>query len=213
MSIERDGQFRTSLYDKRDDFNFDITDFTFLSSNISSSPAYVMGNGVFISQLIRFARACSSDQVMKVLFWERCDFHVSFSGRDMSGKRLKSFLRKFYGRYGDHFKPYEVPLSQMLNDILGHFACTVTQINSDTLHWSDISLNRDFVTEPDFITVFDVITLFRGVSIGHLQRVWLANRGLLLLRTPAPVPFGTCIYSNAETIFSWTLQSWLSSAH
>ena len=56
LSIESDGQLRTSLYDKRDDFNFHITNFPFLSSNIQSSPAY----GVFISQLIRYARACSS---------------------------------------------------------------------------------------------------------------------------------------------------------
>ena len=46
LSIESDGQLRTSLYDKRDDFNFHITNFPFLSSNIPSSPAY----GVFISQ-------------------------------------------------------------------------------------------------------------------------------------------------------------------
>ena len=56
LSIESDGQLRTSLYDKRDDFNFHITNFPFLSSNIPSSPAY----GVFISQLIRYTRACSS---------------------------------------------------------------------------------------------------------------------------------------------------------
>ena len=53
LSIESDGQRRTSLYDKRDDFNFHITNFRFLSSNIPSSPTY----GVFISQLIRYARA------------------------------------------------------------------------------------------------------------------------------------------------------------
>ena len=55
LSIQSDGQLRTSLYDKRDYFNFHITDFPFLSSNIPSSPAY----GV-LSQLIRYARACSS---------------------------------------------------------------------------------------------------------------------------------------------------------
>ena len=52
LSIGRDGRLPTSLFDKRDDF----TNFPFLSSNIPSSPAY----GVFISQLIRYARACSS---------------------------------------------------------------------------------------------------------------------------------------------------------
>ena len=40
LSIEIDGQLRTSFYDKRDDFNFHITNFPFLSSNIPSSPAY-----------------------------------------------------------------------------------------------------------------------------------------------------------------------------
>ena len=56
LSIGRHGQLHTSLYDKRDDFNFHFTNFQFLSSNIPSSPAY----GVFISQLIRYARASSS---------------------------------------------------------------------------------------------------------------------------------------------------------
>ena len=45
LTIESDGQLRTSLYDKRDDFNFHITNFPFLSSSIPYSPAY----GVFIS--------------------------------------------------------------------------------------------------------------------------------------------------------------------
>ena len=49
LSIGRDGHIRTSLYDKRDDFNFHITNFPFLSRNILSSPTY----GDFISQLIR----------------------------------------------------------------------------------------------------------------------------------------------------------------
>ena len=35
-------------------------------------------------------------------------------------ERLKSSLRKFYGRYGDLIKHYEVSLSPMLHGILGH---------------------------------------------------------------------------------------------
>ena len=77
-------------------------------------------------------------------------------------------------------------------------------LNKRKYFWPDISLNRDPVTKLDLITVFDVITLFREVSIGHLQRVRLANRGRLLLRTPGSAPFGTCICSNVETILSWT---------
>ena len=39
-------------------------------------------------------------------------------GQGYVKERLKSSLRKFYGRYGDLIKQYEVPLSRMLHDIL-----------------------------------------------------------------------------------------------
>ena len=58
LSIGRDTLLHTSLYDNRDDFNFHITNFPFLNSNISFSPAY----GVFISQFIPYVRASSSYQ-------------------------------------------------------------------------------------------------------------------------------------------------------
>ena len=40
LSIGRDGQLHTSIYDKRDDFNFHITNSPFLSSNIPTSRLY-----------------------------------------------------------------------------------------------------------------------------------------------------------------------------
>ena len=45
----------TKIYDKRDDFNFDIVNVPFLDGNVPQCPSY----GVYISQLIRFARAYS----------------------------------------------------------------------------------------------------------------------------------------------------------
>ena len=53
--IESNNRLYTKLYDKRDDFDFHIVNFPSLSSNIPSSPSY----GVYISQLIRYARCCS----------------------------------------------------------------------------------------------------------------------------------------------------------
>jgi hypothetical protein len=41
--------------DKHDDFIFPIVNFSFISSNIPASPAY----GVYISQLVRYSRACA----------------------------------------------------------------------------------------------------------------------------------------------------------
>ena len=99
------------LYDKRDDFNFHITNFPFLSSNIQSSPAY----GVFISQLIRYARTCSS---YECFILRAMRLSNKLLGQGYVKERLKSSLRKFYGRYGDLTKQYEVPLSRMLHDIL-----------------------------------------------------------------------------------------------
>ena len=52
------GKITTRLYDKRDDFNFPIVNFPILNSNIPSAQAY----GVYVSQLIRYARICSNYQ-------------------------------------------------------------------------------------------------------------------------------------------------------
>ena len=54
-------------------------------------------------------------------------------------------------------------------------------------------------------TLIPIWTLFPNFGGFHrtLQRVRLANRGRLLLRTPGPVPFGTCVWADVETILSW----------
>ena len=154
LSIGRDGHLCTSLYDKRDDFSFHITNFPFLSSNIPSLPAY----GVFISQLIRYARACSS---YECFILRAARLSSKLLGQGFVRERLNSSLRKFYGRYGDLIKHYEVPLSQMLHDILGHVHLI------DTLNWSNITPIFEPITELDLITNFDLITKFREVFIEH----------------------------------------------
>ena len=53
--MDSGGKLSTKLYDKCDDFYFHMVNFPFLSSNIPSGPSY----GVYISQLIRYARCCS----------------------------------------------------------------------------------------------------------------------------------------------------------
>ena len=45
----------TKIYDKREDFDFEIVNFPFLDGDVPRSTSY----GVYISQLIRFARASS----------------------------------------------------------------------------------------------------------------------------------------------------------
>ena len=137
----------------------------FLSSNIPSSPAY----GVFISQLIRYARACSLYGCF-ILSATRLSNKLLEQG--YAKECLKSSLRKFFGRYGDLIKQYEVSLSQMLNDILW----------PDHIQWQSPSDQTLYRTRP--------FPNFWEVSIEHLRRVWHADRGCLLLWTPGPVPLG-----------------------
>ena len=50
-----DGFVKTKFYDKRDDIDFDIVNFPFLDGDVPRSTSY----GIYISQLIRFARVSS----------------------------------------------------------------------------------------------------------------------------------------------------------
>ena len=49
------GIVSSKIYDKRDDFNFEIVNFSFLDGDVPRSPSYC----VYISQLICFERVCS----------------------------------------------------------------------------------------------------------------------------------------------------------
>ena len=50
-----DGFVQTKIFNKRNDFDFDIANFPFLDGDVPRSTSY----GVYISQLIRFARLSS----------------------------------------------------------------------------------------------------------------------------------------------------------
>ena len=50
------GIVTSKIYDKRDDFNLEIVNFPFLDRDVPRSSSY----GVYMSQLIRFARVCSN---------------------------------------------------------------------------------------------------------------------------------------------------------
>jgi hypothetical protein len=54
LEIDNWGISKTKLYDKRDFFTFPIVNVPFMGSNIRAPQAH----GVYISQLIRYSRAC-----------------------------------------------------------------------------------------------------------------------------------------------------------
>ena len=78
-------------------------------------------------------------------------------------------------------------------------------IENDHIQWHPPLIRPNFWPSYWSGTFYRIwlFTWLRVVSIEHFQRVRHVNRGRFLLRTPGPVPFGTCIGSNVETIFSW----------
>ena len=86
------GFVSSKIYDKRDDFDFDIVNFPFLDGDIPRSTSY----GVYISQLIRFARvsihvtdfnACNKSLTAKLL-QQGYRYH-----------KLRKTFSKFYRRH------------------------------------------------------------------------------------------------------------------
>ena len=130
------------------------------------------------------ARACSSYECF-ILRAARLSSKPLGQGYGM--ECLKSSLRKFYGRYWDLIKKiWSLPLPNVTWHS-GTWPYTMTPSIDQTLHQIANLL-------PSW-TLLPISTLLPNYGGFHrtLQRVQLANRGGLLLRTPGPVPFGTCI--------------------
>ena len=101
------GIVSSKIYDKRDDFNFEIVNFPFLDGDVPRSPSY----GIYMSQLIRLARVCS---------------YISyFNNRNqfLTAKLLKQVYRyhtirkafsKFYHRHSELIVKYNIGLKTLL---------------------------------------------------------------------------------------------------
>ena len=107
--IDSRGKLSTRLYDKRDDFDFHIVNFPFLSSNIPSGPSY----GVYISQLIRYARCFSHYDDFR--YRHKCLVDRLLS-QGYKALRLEKSFKKFYGRYQDLIEKYRRSVNAMVSD-------------------------------------------------------------------------------------------------
>ena len=141
------GKLTTRLYDKRDDFNFPIVNFPSLSSNIPSAPAY----GVYVSQLIRYARTCSNYQDFmehgKVLT-------AKLLSQVYQKTKLVATLKKFYRRHHDLVNPYNVTVSRIVSDVFRQWRATSRLPKSRIFASTDISFiqayghgGRSFLTK------------------------------------------------------------------
>ena len=108
-----DGFVKTKIYDKRDNFDFDIVDFPFLDGDVPRLTSY----GVYISQLIRFPRVSShvddfntrNKVLTAILLRQEYRYH-----------KLRKAFSKFYWRHFDIVSKY------ILSD-WKHFFCKAFQ--------------------------------------------------------------------------------------
>ena len=110
LSYDRDKRLQVKLYDKRDDFTFNIVNFPFLSSNIPQSPAY----RVYVSQLVRYARASSaySDFLVRSRL-----LTSKLLGQGYNHFKLITTFKKFYGRHYDLFRKFKHSVTHMVTDL------------------------------------------------------------------------------------------------
>ena len=101
------GTVSTIIYDKQDDFDFDIVNFHFLDGDVPRRTSYI----VYISPLIRFARASSNLNVF------------NYRNKALTAKRLRQGYRyftlrkafsKFYRRHDALLEKYSVSLKTLL---------------------------------------------------------------------------------------------------
>ena len=106
MSITN-GIVSSKMYDKRDDFNFEIVNFSFLDGDVPCSPSY----GVYISELIRFARACTSvdDFNNRNLF-----LTAKLLKQGYRFHKIRKAFSKFYHRHSEIVIKYNIGLKKLL---------------------------------------------------------------------------------------------------
>ena len=134
-----DGFVKTKLYDKRDDFDFDIVNFPFLDGDVPRSASY----GVYISQLIRFARVSSHvddfNSRNKVLT-------AKLLRQGYRYHKLRKAFSKFYRRHFDIVSKYNVGLKTLLLQGLSE-----PEFNGD-LVYNRVSTVREKVREKNIFS-------------------------------------------------------------
>ena len=107
--IDSGGKLSTILYDKRDDFDFHIINFPFLSSNMPSGSLY----GVYIFQLMRYAKCCSHYDDFK--YRHKC-LVCQLLSQDYMALPLEKSFKKFYDKYQYLIEKYQRSVKETVND-------------------------------------------------------------------------------------------------
>ena len=139
----------SKIYDKRDDFNFEIVNFPFLDGDVPRSPSY----GVYISQLIRFARVCSNadDFNNRNLF-----LTAKLLKQGYRYHKIRKAFSKFYYRHSELIVKYNVGLKTLLQQGI-----------SEPIFYGDLIYKfKRIVGKPNFSDQFKKIVK-RYIRVGY----------------------------------------------
>ena len=147
------GNVSSKIYDKRDGFYFEIVNFQFLDGDVPRSPAY----GVYISQLIHFARVCSNadDFNNRSLFLTAKLFKQAYRYRY---HKVKKAFSKLYHRHSESIDKY------MYNNGL---KTLLQQGISESMFYGDLVYKfKLIVGKPNFSDQFKMI-IKRYIKVGY----------------------------------------------
>ena len=100
------GIVSTKLYDKQDDFYLEIVNFPFLDGDVPHYPSY----GVYISQLIRFARMCSNVEDFKS---RNLFLTAKLLKQGYRYHKIRKAFSKFYHRHSEFIVKYNIRLKTL----------------------------------------------------------------------------------------------------
>ena len=103
------GFVSSKIYDKRDEFDFDMLNFPFLDGDVPRRASY----GVYISQLIRFARVCN--HVTDFNARNKC-LTAKLLQQGYRYHKLRKTFSKFYCRHYELISKYNVGLKTLLGE-------------------------------------------------------------------------------------------------
>ena len=101
------GIVSSKIYHKQDGFNFELVNFPFLIGDVPRSSSY----GVYISQLIRFARVCSNvDDFNKINLF----LLAKLLKQGYRYHKIRKAFSKFYHRHSEFIVKYYIGLKTLL---------------------------------------------------------------------------------------------------
>ena len=171
----------SKIYDKRDDFDFDIVNFPFLDGDVPRRASY----GVYISQLIRFARVCN--HVTDFNARNKC-LTAKLLQQGYRYHKLRKSFSKFYRRHYELISKYNVGLKTLLSEGL-----------SEPEFYGDLVYKlKKLIGINDFSFQFrKIITRYRRIGYN-----------LNVMRQSACLVFNPIMVDNYAAFFIFILVGW-----